>query len=142
MLQEIEIEQGRVAAKAKQLDDLGREREILNKSVRSAEDKTAEAASILKVQANARKNLENEIAGFRNHVRRQREQIEDLQDERQRYHEDAEAANQKYFTALEQVKLQELQVSALQKKISDGDAKLKQQQNLYVSIKWVGRCKQ
>merc|ERR1711865_833684 len=47
----------------------------------------------------------------------------------------AEAANQKYYTALEEVKLQELQISALQKKIVEGETRLKQQQNLYEAVR-------
>merc|ERR1711865_1076063 len=47
----------------------------------------------------------------------------------------AEAANQKYYTALEEVKLQELQISALQKKITECEYKLKQQQNLYEAVR-------
>lgn len=42
---------------------------------------------------------------------------------------------QDYFTALEGVKLQELQMAALQRKIEEGHAKLKQQQTLYDSVK-------
>ena len=43
----------------------------------------------------------------------QNDMIQQLVQDRERYEGEAEAANQKYYTALEEVKLQELQISAL-----------------------------
>ncbi|RYG50104.1 hypothetical protein EON66_12195, partial [archaeon] len=42
---------------------------------------------------------------------------------------------QAHFTAVEGVKLQELQMAALQKKIEEGQTKLKQQQSLYDAVR-------
>ena len=84
----------------------------------------------MKIHENARKNLENEISGFRASVKTQREVIEELQDERARYEEEAEEVMQKYYGALEQVKLQELKIASLQRKIQEGETKLKQKQNM------------
>ena len=41
----------------------------------------------------------------------------------------------RYLTSLEQVKLQELQLAQLQRKIVEGETKLKQQQNLYEAVR-------
>ena len=44
-------------------------------------------------------------------------------------------ANQQYYTALEELKLQELQVQELNKKIIADQIKLKQKQSLYESVR-------
>ena len=84
---------------------------------------------------NTKKNLQNEINGYTATVKTQREQIESLVQDRERHEQEAESANHKYFTALEQLKLQEVQISELQRKIIEGGARLKQQQNLYEAVR-------
>jgi chromosome segregation ATPase len=119
----------------KQIDDLLREREILNKKLVKADEKTRRTQDLVKIHENTKKNLENEINGYRAHVKRQRDMIQQLVQDRERYEGEAETANQKYYTAQEEVKLQELQISALQKKIVEGETRLKQQQNLYEQVR-------
>ena len=48
---------------------------------------------------------------------------------------EASDANAKFAAALEEVKLREMTILDLQKKIAEGDAKLKQQQNLYEAVR-------
>lgn len=119
----------------KRNDDLCRERELLNKMLVKAGDKTQQTYDLIKVNENTEKNLQNEIAGYRQHVKKQRETVQLLVGDRERYEAEAATATKKYFTALEEVKLQELQINALQKKISEAEAKLKQQQNLYEAVR-------
>ena len=57
-----------------------------------------------------------------------------LQD-KERHEHDTEITNQEYYTALEELKLQELQMRELQKKISEDQAKLKHKQNLYEAVR-------
>jgi chromosome segregation ATPase len=132
---EIVAERKEGEAVRKQIDDLLREREILNKKLVKAGDKTRQTHDLVKIQENTKKNLENEINGYRAGVKRQRDMIQQLVADRERYEGEAETANQKYYTALEEVKLQELQISALQKKIVEGETRLKQQQNLYEQVR-------
>lgn len=131
------IEQERKASevKKKEIEDMVREREILNKKLVKGSDRTRHTEDLIKIHKNTRKNLENEVAGYRAHALRQRETIETLQEDRKRYAAEAEEANQRYYTALEQVKLQEMQVAQLQRRIVEGETKLKQQQNLYEAVR-------
>lgn len=55
--------------------------------------------------------------------------------EKERYEHEAEVTNQLYYTALEELKLQELQIHELQKKITDDQGKLKYKQSLYEAIR-------
>ena len=119
----------------KQIDDLKREKEILNRKLGSSEKTTQLIFDLTKVNQNTKKNLQNEINGYTATVKTQREQIESLVQDRERHEQEAESANHKYFTALEQLKLQEVQISELQRKIIEGGARLKQQQNLYEAVR-------
>lgn len=55
--------------------------------------------------------------------------------EKERHEHDTEITNQEYYTALEELKLQELQMRELQKKIAEDQAKLKHKQNLYEAVR-------
>ena len=119
----------------KQIDSLAREREILNKKIIKAGERAKATYDLGKIQENTRKNLENEIAGFKTGVQQQRDMVQQLVQDRERYETEADAANQKFYTSLEELKLQELQITALQKKITEGETRLKQQQNLYEQVR-------
>jgi chromosome segregation ATPase len=119
----------------KQLEDLGREREILSRKLGSSEKTAQLIFDLTKVNQNAKKNLQNEVNGYTATVKLQREQIESLVQDRERHEQEANAASRKYYVALEQLKLQEVQISDLQRKIIDGGARLKQQQNLYEAVR-------
>jgi len=119
----------------KQIESLAREREILNKKIIKAGDRAKATYDLGKIQENTRKNLDNEILGFKAGVQQQRDMVQQLVQDRERYETDADAANQKFYTSLEELKLQELQITALQKKITEGETRLKQQQNLYEQVR-------
>jgi chromosome segregation ATPase len=74
------------------------------------------------------KILEEEIE-HRKHTIRQ------LLAEKEKYEHDTEIANQQYYTSLEELKLQEMQVHELNKKIIADQLKLKQKQSLYESVR-------
>jgi hypothetical protein len=89
----------------------------------------------VRIHENTRKNLENEIAGYMAAARKQRDTIEQLEAERDRYEQEAVAAQDAYTRAVEELKMQEGQVLETQKRIIEGEAKLKQQQNLYEAVR-------
>ena len=55
--------------------------------------------------------------------------------EKEKCEHDAEIANQQYYTALEEMKLQELQIKELQKRIQEDQNKLKHKQTLYEAVR-------
>ncbi|KDO22235.1 hypothetical protein SPRG_12321 [Saprolegnia parasitica CBS 223.65] len=131
----MEVERKQGEAVRKTLDDLIRQRELVNKMLVRAADTSQGTHDLIKIQENTMKNLENEISGYRQSVKKQRDMIQQLVADRDRYDKEAEAANKKYRTALEEAKLQDLQVVSLQDKINEGEARLKQQQNLYEAVR-------
>lgn len=58
-----------------------------------------------------------------------------LEREREKYGTEASEAGARYLEALEEVKLREMAIMDLQKKIGEGETRLKQQQNLYETVR-------
>jgi chromosome segregation ATPase len=119
----------------KKIEEKKREKEILTRRIGGSEKATALIYDMTKVNENSTRNLTNEMFGFMATVKNQRANIETLVAERERHEQEVEAANGKHFTAIEELKLQEVQISDLQKKIIDGGSRLKQQQNLYEAVR-------
>ena len=90
---------------------------------------------LTKINENTAKNLEMEIAGFRTSAAEQARQIKKLTLEKERYATEATEAADRYAQALDAVKEREISVLQLQKKIAEGEARLKQQQNLYEAVR-------
>lgn len=119
----------------KQFEDLQRERDILNKSLVKASSATQKTEGLIKIQENSKRNLEQEIQGFKAEAQKQRKVIYQLEKEREKYVSEAAAATTEYQQAMEEVKLREMNIMELQKKIIEGETKLKQQQNLYEAVR-------
>ena len=132
---EIEVQRKHFEAERKKQDELKRERDVLVKLKGQAENATAKQASLVKVNENTKKNLEQEIQGYKIEAQRQAKMIYGLEVEREKFSSEANAMNSKYLEALEEVKLRELAIVDLQKQIADGESKLKQQQNLYEGVR-------
>jgi chromosome segregation ATPase len=122
-------------SKKKVLDDLKREKDILGRKLGSSEKTASVIIDLSRMQQNTAKNLGTEIASFATAVKDQREKIEILKVEREKHETETHAINQKYFTCVEELKLQEVQISDLQRKIVEGGSRLKQQQNLYEAVR-------
>jgi hypothetical protein len=116
----------------KKIDEKKREKEILTRKIGGSEKATALIYDLTKVNENATRNLNNEMMGFMTTVKNQRATIEQLVQERERHEQEVEAANGRHYTSIEELKLQEVQIGDLQKKIIVGGSRLKQQQNLCV----------
>ena len=90
---------------------------------------------LTKINENTKRNLEVEIAGFQTSAAEQANGIKKLSTEKERYAAEAAEAADRYAQALEAVKEREISVLQLQKKIAEGEARLKQQQNLYEAVR-------
>ncbi|KAG1696066.1 hypothetical protein DVH05_019051 [Phytophthora capsici] len=131
----LEAEKKQSELLTKKLDEMLREREVLNKMLVKANDRTQATFDLMKIKENTMKNLQNEINGLKSHVKKQRAQIQQLVGEREKYEKEAANATQKFMTSLEEAKLQDLQVVSLQQKIVESESRLKQQQNLYEAVR-------
>mmetsp|Transcript_826 Transcript_826/g.1952 ORF Transcript_826/g.1952 Transcript_826/m.1952 type:complete len:874 (+) Transcript_826:61-2682(+) len=132
---EIDSQRKQAELERKKQDELMRERDILNKLKTQAENATVRQQDLVKINENTKKNLEQEIQGYKIEAQRQAKMIYQLEKEREKYGAEASEATAKYLQALEEVKLREMAIIDLQKKIAEGENKLKQQQNLYEAVR-------
>ena len=119
----------------KTIEGLVKERDLLSKQLKKTETATSKIQDIIKVNMNTKRNLEQEIAGYKKAAEKQRKKSYQLEKEREKYAIEASDANAKYHKSLEQVKLCEMGILDLQKQISECEYKLKQQQNLYEAVR-------
>ena len=89
----------------------------------------------VKVHENTRRNLELEISGYKAEAHKQRKQLFLLEKDGEKYGAEAAEATSKYSQALEEVKVREMSIIQLQKRIAEGETKLKQQQTLYEAVR-------
>eukprot|EP00744_Colponema_vietnamica_P002008 GILI01003228.1.p1 GENE.GILI01003228.1~~GILI01003228.1.p1 ORF type:complete len:876 (-),score=300.10 GILI01003228.1:348-2975(-) len=132
---EIESQKKQAEADRKQIEDLLRERDLLNKNVIKADERSKHQVDLVRIHENTKKNLENEITAYKSEAQKMRKLIYSLEKDREKYGIEASQANAKYYQALEELKLKDNGISELQKKIQESDAKLKQQQNLYEAVR-------
>eukprot|EP00002_Diphylleia_rotans_P004987 TRINITY_DN1392_c1_g3_i1.p1 TRINITY_DN1392_c1_g3~~TRINITY_DN1392_c1_g3_i1.p1 ORF type:complete len:887 (-),score=260.76 TRINITY_DN1392_c1_g3_i1:165-2825(-) len=132
---EMESQRKQIEGDKGDIEDLIRERDILNKNLLKAAGATQKQVDIVKVTENTKKNLEQEIAGYKTEAQKQRKMIYQLEKEREKYGQEAAEATAKHLQALEEVKIRDMTIMDLQKKIAEGETKLKQQQNLYEAVR-------
>ncbi|GAX75026.1 hypothetical protein CEUSTIGMA_g2472.t1 [Chlamydomonas eustigma] len=132
---ELEVKGKEMEQEKKKLEELVRERDILTKLRSQAENATQKQIDLIKINDNTKRNLEQEIQGYKMEAQRQSKQIYQLEKEREKYAIEASEAAVKYMQALEEVKLREMAIIDLQKRISEGEGRLKQQQNLYEAVR-------
>lgn len=119
----------------KQIDDLLRERDLLNKNLLKAAGNTVKQGGLVRLHENQKKNLEQEIMAFKDEAEKQRKLIFQLETERDRYINEASEMTQRCLQAMEEVKVREMQIFDYKKKIAEAETKLKQQQNLYEAVR-------
>lgn len=117
------------------LEDLKREQEILSRKHTSSEKTAQLIVDMTKVNQNTKKNLENELSGTMGTVKFQRQQIETLVQDKERHENEAKSASRRHYSLLEQLKMEEVQIAEMQRKILESTARLKQQQNLYEAVR-------
>ncbi|RLN50001.1 hypothetical protein BBJ29_002772 [Phytophthora kernoviae] len=118
-----------------ELDALEREKAMQIKQALKAEGKVRRAQDEIKTNERVAKNLEQELAGFKQEAAKQRKLIYQLEKEREKYGMEAAEQRKLYLQAEEEAKLKEMRNHDLQKKVHEGETKLKQQQQLYEAVR-------
>ena len=119
----------------KQIAGLKSELDVVKKRYGKGEKATKALQSLIQLHAVGKKNLHVEVKILEDDSDKQKEEIRTILQEKDRLDRDVEVSNQRYYTSLEELKLQELQISELQKKITEDQAKLKHKQNLYDAVR-------
>jgi len=132
---ELEASKKQQEVDKKAIDDLVRERDILNKNLLKAAGATQKQLGLVRLHEQAKKNLEQEIQNYKDEAQKQRKIIYQLEKERDRYINEASDLTQKVLQHMEDVKVREMQIFDYKKKIAEAETKLKQQQNLYEAVR-------
>merc|ERR1719449_123817 len=118
----------------KKIEDLLRERDILNKNVIKADERTKKQIDLVKRQETQALNLSKDIARWKQNAQDFKKRIYELEKTREKYGIELSQANAKYFAALEELKSRDVRLTELKKQIADVQAKRNQQKNLYDAV--------
>lgn len=132
---ELEAQKKQVEADRKELESLARARDTLAKKTLVAGSETEAQKEMVRQQEIKLKNLDNEIASFKEEARKQRKIIFGLEKERDRHMAEAAAASSRCVQALEDRKLADNEIFDYKKKISEAEMRLKQQQSMYEQVR-------
>jgi chromosome segregation ATPase len=117
------------------LGDVTREAAAVSSGLVKEHDKVKAAAAALHFQQGSSKALAEQISGLKSSIRRLRTALEAAGADRDHLSAEVDDAGRTYFAALEGLKLQELQASALTKSIADMGERLTSQQSLADAVK-------
>ncbi|KAK6482261.1 cilia- and flagella-associated protein 58 [Huso huso] len=132
---ELESKKKQAETDKKAIEELVRERDILNKNMLKAAGATQKQLNLVKLHEQTKKNLDQEIQNYKEEAQKQRKIIYQLEKERDRYINEASELTQKVLQHMEDIKVREMQIFDYKKKIAEADTKLKQQQNLYEAVR-------
>lgn len=118
----------------KKIEDLLRERDILNKNVVRADESTKKQIDLVKRQETQAMNLQKDIARWKQDAHEFKKRVHELEKQREKYGCELQSANSKYFAALEELKVRDVRLTELKKQIADVQAKRNQQKNLYDAV--------
>ncbi|NWI16614.1 CFA58 protein, partial [Crypturellus soui] len=113
----------------KAIDELVREKDLINKHLVKATTATQKQVNLVKLHEKSKKNLEEEIQNYKNEAQKQRKIIYQLEKERDCYINEAGELKQKVLQHLKDIEVREMQICDYEKKIEESEIKLKQQQN-------------
>ena len=131
----VELARKATDAETAKAEDVRRELDALAKSNSRVQTAAQRQSDALRLAENTKKTLEVEIDGLNAEVARQARRITELQRELDKCAAEADAATKKRAVALEDVRARELVIADLHRLLAEGEAKLKQQERLYESVR-------
>ena len=140
--QEIESLKGDLAAAhrqeqliVKEKEKVAREKEQQLKATHKAEMRTKEQMDLLGEQERATKSVATELQEAKIEVQRLRKAIYSLEIDRERLGSEVQEQRANFIKSEEEVKVRETQIADMVKRVTEWEAKLKQQQQLYEQVR-------
>ncbi|XP_053703312.1 cilia- and flagella-associated protein 58-like isoform X2 [Synchiropus splendidus] len=130
---EVEACQKQSEADRKNIDELIREKEILNKNITKVIQATEKQQSIVKILELDKKGLEHEISCFRHEVTNQRKVSQQLEKERDRYINENCNLTQKVQQKMDDLEVKETELYDWKKKLTEAENKIVNLDNLLES---------
>lgn len=119
----------------KAIVELEKDREMLTAALTAVDGETSQQVDLVKLNEQLRKELETDIAGHKLQSLKQRKTIYHLEKEREKFGDEVSDVHTKVTKVLEEIKLRDMTLQDVQKEIVDADAKLKDHQRLYESVR-------
>lgn len=120
---------------AKRIDSLNGRLELKDRAIAREQDKTRAQVDQVSMTQRQVKALEDDIHVYAQEAAKQRKLIYQLEKDREKLGSDAAEADNRYRRVLEDVKLKEMQITEMGKKVTESEQKLKQQQQLYEAVR-------
>ncbi|XP_017780088.1 PREDICTED: cilia- and flagella-associated protein 58-like [Nicrophorus vespilloides] len=117
------------------IENLSREKEILNKNLMRQQAVGRDHIKLIKVQEQAKRKLESDIDNHVIETRKQNKQISYLEKERDRLLEEELDLTKKIEDTLDEVKLKKNQIYELKKTQAENENKLRMQQNMFDAVR-------
>ncbi|KAL2911092.1 hypothetical protein HK105_209456 [Polyrhizophydium stewartii] len=118
----------------KNIDDLSREKDILSGNFLKAQSETQKLTNLVILQKQQRYNIELEVAQFRKETLEHTKEARRIEVERDEYIAEAARMQAQCVNGLHELKEQELKIFEFKRQMSQSEAKLKHQQNLYEAV--------
>ncbi|XP_071376274.1 cilia- and flagella-associated protein 58-like [Centroberyx affinis] len=131
---ELEASQKQAEAYRKNIDELVRERDILNKNMIKAAQATEEQQNLVKLQEQDKKSLNQEIHNYHQEAQKQRKIIQQLEKDRDRYINETSSLTQKVKQHLDDIEVKEMEIFEGKKKVAESEHKHKLQENLLDTV--------
>eukprot|EP00927_Polykrikos_kofoidii_P086832 TRINITY_DN9844_c0_g1_i2.p1 TRINITY_DN9844_c0_g1~~TRINITY_DN9844_c0_g1_i2.p1 ORF type:complete len:866 (-),score=241.92 TRINITY_DN9844_c0_g1_i2:1599-4196(-) len=119
----------------KQIVDLLHERDILNKSVIKADERTKHQTELVRRHEGQANTLAKDRQRWKVELHLKKHRMHELERQNEKYAIELQMATARYDDACEGLKKRELQAAQLKKSIADEKAKLSQQKNMYETVK-------
>jgi chromosome segregation ATPase len=119
----------------RQRENMEREKNSQLKAAGRAEQRAKENEDLLKEQERVSSGLSAEIEQYQSEIQKLRKLVYSLEKERERLGNDILEQRNNNISSVEQLKLRDITVAELRKKLADTEAKLQQQQQLYESVR-------
>merc|ERR1719171_769801 len=120
---------------SKQIVDLLHERDILNKNVIKADDRTKKQLDLVKRHEGQANTLVKDVQRWKLELQNKLQRVHELDKQREKYSIELNTAHGKFVNASEMLKNKDNQLANLKKMITDVKSKLNQQKNLYEAVR-------
>ncbi|KAJ3221633.1 hypothetical protein HK099_003289 [Clydaea vesicula] len=135
ILHDLDLGKKELSAFHKNIEALKRERDIAQKNFVRATGATQKQLTVVKLAEQTKRNLEQEIMGYKDEASKMRKLIYVLEKERDRHINDSCKAEQNLNASIEEVKMKEMHIFDSKKKITEMEKKLKEQQSMYENVR-------
>merc|ERR1719171_930234 len=120
---------------SKQIVDLLHERDILNKNVIKADDRTKKQLDLVKRHEGQANTLVKDVQRWKLELQNKLQRVHELDKQREKYSIELNTAHGKFVNASEMLKNKDNQLANLKKLITDVKSKLNQQKNLHEAVR-------